>query len=75
MAEKIIPFAHTVLLPAGSPAIGCVDAVRLDLSGIKCQYNGGACYCLGDADVPHPRHHRKTAYRQRRTAAQPHILN
>ena len=51
MAEKIIPFAHTVLLPAGSPAIGCVDAVRLDLSGIKCQYNGGACYCLGDADV------------------------
>jgi len=51
MAEKIIPFARTVLLPAGSPAIGCVDGLRMDVSGLQCQSNGQACYCLGDADL------------------------
>ncbi|MDO4733154.1 MAG: hypothetical protein Q4B50_06550 [Bacillota bacterium] len=51
MAEKIIPFARTLLLPAGSPAIGCVDGLRMDVSRLRCHYTGQSCCCTGDVDV------------------------
>ena len=51
MPEKIIPFARTLLLPAGSPAIGRVDGVDMDVTGLCCHCSGDSCYCQGDVDV------------------------
>ncbi len=51
MAETIIPFARTVLLPPGSPPIGWVERVYLDVSPAVCHGTRNGWACRGDLEL------------------------
>lgn len=51
MAEILIPFRHTVMIPQGSPGIGAVNEVRMELRSMTFGSGSGHIRCHGVGDV------------------------